>query len=205
MPASGQGLPDISPFGGASNAAAAPTPKAGPDPYELVGMTVLGKETLLGVIRVKDKHSVWVPVGKTVENITAVSYDPRTDTAVIKAENQTLTVKMRKSVIVSAPATPLPRPAPMPVYAAAPPVAAPIGSPAPAGNTAAATTPAPTTMPHIVLTDAEKANEARMMVSDLLEIGQRQRQAYAEAQRQAAAARAAQGANPPPSPAPATH
>jgi hypothetical protein len=147
-------------------ATAAATAK-GATPYELAGMSVAGKATLLSIVRVRDKRSFWVPVGQTVGEITAVSYDPQTDQATIRAEGQLLTLSMRKSVVVSAPVSRQPIPAP----------AAPFRP---------ATLPAVSIPPPPATEQEEKETEARMLVTDLLEIGQEQRRAYEEAQRQAA-------------------
>lgn len=153
-----------SPFLPPATAAAA---TKGGTPYELAGMSVAGKATLLSITRVRDKRSFWVPVGQTVGEITAVSYDPKTDQATIKAEGQLLTLSMRKSVVVSAPVSRQPAPAPTPVFRPA-------------------TLPAVSIPPLPATEQEEKETEARMLVTDLLEIGQEQRRAYEEAQRQAA-------------------
>lgn len=147
-------------------------PVAGSAQYELAGMSVAGKATLLSVTRVRDRKSFWVPVGQTVGDITAVSFDPKTDQATIRAEGQLLTISMRKSAVIHAPVSRQPvsnanqvaRPAALP----------PVAIPPPPANT-----------------QEEKETEARMLVTDLLEIGQEQRRAYEEAQRQAVAAKAA--------------
>jgi hypothetical protein len=162
-----------SPFLPPSTASA--SAKSGVD-YELAGMSVAGKATLLSITRVKDKRSFWVPVGQSVGEITAVSYDPATDQATIRAEGQLLTLSMRKSVVVSAPVSKPPAP-----------------NAAPAGKPAAALPPVAIPPPPANAQE-EKETEARMLVTDLLEIGQEQRRAYEEAQRQAAAAKAKSGA-----------
>lgn len=175
-----QSLPAASPFLPAASAGAAAA--SGPGAYEFVGMTTLGDQTLVGLNRQQDKRSFWIPVGKTVGEITAVSYDPKTDQVVIRAEGQTLTLTLRKGGV-------------LPGVAAA---AASISQPAPIGL------PTPVTVPTRPLsTQEEKEMEARMLVTDLLEIGQQQRKAYEEAQRQAAArAKAGQPAPPATPPAP---
>jgi hypothetical protein len=155
--------PKESPFLPAPGSTAAKPATA--DEYELAGMSVVGKETLLSVIRQSDQRSVWIPVGKTVSEITAVSYDPKSDTAVIRVDGKDLTVTMRKSAVVSGPA------ARAPVAATVAPLPAPAAPAAPAKPMTA---------------NEEKETEARMLVTDLLEIGQQQRKAYEEAQRQAA-------------------
>ena len=62
--------------------------------YNLGGTSTLGSNTLLSVIRKSDKRSIWVPVGKTVGEVTAVSYDPDSDQAVIRVRGQLLSVTM---------------------------------------------------------------------------------------------------------------
>jgi hypothetical protein len=136
--------------------------------YELAGMSVAGKATLLSVVRVKDKRSTWIAVGQTVGEITAVSYDAKNEQATIRADGKLLTLSMKKAAVVSAPnilfRSPFPSPSPTP-----------------------ATPPRPVATPLPATTQEEKETEARMLVTDLLEIGQQQRKAYEEAQRQAAA------------------
>jgi hypothetical protein len=63
--------------------------------YELTGMSAMGATTLLSVVRLSDKRSFWVPVGKTVGEITAVSYDPATDRAVIRVNGSLQTIALR--------------------------------------------------------------------------------------------------------------
>lgn len=83
----------------------APSPFAAPAPseppratanadYALAGMSVLGNDTLLSIVRQSDKRSIWVPVGKTVGEITAVRYDPDHDLAVIRVGGRHLTLSM---------------------------------------------------------------------------------------------------------------
>lgn len=72
--------------------------------YDLGGTSALGSTTLLSVVRRSDKHSVWVPVGKTVGEITAVSYDPATDRAVIRVHGNLLSVTARDSASSAQPA-----------------------------------------------------------------------------------------------------
>jgi hypothetical protein len=80
--------------------------------YELAGMTAVGDNTLISVMRRSDQRSVWVPVGKSVGEITAVSYNALSDEAVIRVRGQLLTVGMRSGPIESSePAEPAPDPA----------------------------------------------------------------------------------------------
>jgi hypothetical protein len=162
----GQTAPKNSPFLPPPDAAA-PAGKAATT-YELTGMSVAGKATLLSITRVRDKRSTWVAVGQTNGEITAVSFDPNTDQATIRADGQLLTLSMKKSATVVN--------APNAIFQSPFPASAP-----------ASTRPTPVVTPLPATTQEEKETEARMLVTDLLEIGQAQRRAYEEAQRQAAA------------------
>ncbi|MBS0633195.1 MAG: hypothetical protein JSS11_14890 [Verrucomicrobia bacterium] len=165
-------------------------PGAGPvsDTYQLSGYVAQPKgDGMISVTRTSDKRSLWIPLGQTVGDITAVSYDALNDQAVIKAGGQTLTITLRKAVvkagtnIIRSAAPPPPMPAPV---AAAPASGAPA---APGTTPAADPTLPPQPPPPAPGTDAFKEQEARMLVTDLLEIGLEQRKAYEAAQREAAA------------------
>lgn len=161
---------------------AAPAGQAASAGYALTGMTVVGKDTLLSVTNQSDKRSTWVAVGKTVGDITAISYDAAEEKAVIRAGGQNYTLVLKKGAVLPGPAVSFSPPVSQAPAAAPPPTPAAVE--VPQGNLSA---------------QEEKEMEARMLVTDLLEIGQQQRKAYAEAQRQAAA----KGANQPPAAQPA--
>lgn len=74
--------------------------------YDLAGMTVVGKGTLLSIIRRSDQRSFWVPIGKTMGEVTAISYDPDADTAVIRVRGQFITIGMRNDSVFFTPVTP---------------------------------------------------------------------------------------------------
>ena len=65
--------------------------------YELGGTSSLGSNTLLSIVRKEDKRSLWVAVGKTVGEVTAVSYDPSADRAVIRVRGSLLSVASKES------------------------------------------------------------------------------------------------------------
>lgn len=170
-----------------ANSPFVPPPSAAPasadnGSLQLVGMTVVGRDTLLSIRTESDQRSVWIPVGKTVAEITAVSYDAKAERAVVRHKGENHTLILRKAAVAPADA-PAPAAAPTP----SPRVATP---PTTAAEPAA---PLPPLTPQ-----QEKEMEARMLVTDLLEIGQRQRQAYEEAQRKAAAEAAAKPNAPAP-------
>lgn len=92
--AASEGSAAASPFLPAEpETAPSPIPPAAP-PYELVGMTEVGSQVLLGIMHREDRRSVWVPVGKTVGAITAVSYDATTDRATIRAQGRQFTLSL---------------------------------------------------------------------------------------------------------------
>ncbi|MEO7599365.1 MAG: hypothetical protein ABIV50_10560 [Opitutus sp.] len=72
--------------------------------YELGGTSGVGSTTLLSIVRRDDKRSLWVPVGRTVAEVTAVSYDRETDQAVIRVRGNLLTVVTRDAAGNVAPA-----------------------------------------------------------------------------------------------------
>lgn len=149
--------------------------------YELVGVTTTGSQTLVSILHGEDQRSVWIPVGKNVGDITVVSCDAARETVTIRVQGQEMTLALRRA----------------PTAPSADAVAV-VPSPQPPPNPAPAPTPGVPTRP--LSPREEKEMEARMLVSDLLEIGQQQRKAYEEARRQAAAKAAADAKAIPPSP-----
>jgi len=87
-------LPPTTPGGGA---------KTRTVDYDLLGMTVVGKDTLLSITRRSDKRTFWITVGKTVGEVTAVSYDQDTDQAVIRVNGRLYSIGLRNSSAISAP------------------------------------------------------------------------------------------------------
>jgi len=165
-------LPKESPFMPAPGAAAVDQPAN--DTFELKGFSSTGKTLLVCVYDTQAKRSHWIAVDSTVEGIKVVAFDPAKEEATIAVGGQKKTLRMRKPLVAAGTNTPG-------VAAAgfASPVTAPIvtqGIPQPP--------PAPGSI-------AQQEVEARMLVSDLLEIGIQQRKAYEEAQKKADQERAA--------------
>jgi hypothetical protein len=190
-------LPATSPFAAGGNATVTGTTR---DPLEFTGVSTMGKKTMLIFNDTTTKKKTWVNVGETVDGITVVSYDPKLDQAVVKFNGTQKTLALRTASAPTggpAPVPAMPTGFNTPTPAAAQP-APPVQPAMPAPETAPAQTPAPaapaTTTPAKPQTPQEQAKaetEARMLVSDLLEIGMAQRKAYEEAQR-----KAAEGGNP---------
>lgn len=157
-----------SPFLPASGGPVQPSPESSAT-YEFVGVTATQTQTLVSIRRLSDQRSVWIPVGQTVAEITVVGYNPTREEVTLRTPGASLTLRLRDQS--PAPVTPSAGDAPRPL-------------PAPAATMRKL---APVAVPSKPLsTQEEKEFEARMLVTDLLEIGQQQRKAYEEARREAA-------------------
>ncbi|MBC7366813.1 MAG: hypothetical protein H7343_08370 [Undibacterium sp.] len=157
-------LPKESPFMPApGSAVAAP---AANETLELGGFSGTGQKTVICITDITTKRSHWIPVGSTAEGIKVLSFDAAQDQATITVGGLQKTLRMRKSVVA----------------AAGNAGAAAAGFAIPAAITPTQGTPQPPPAPGSV---AQQETEARMLVSDLLEIGIQQRKAYEEAQKKA--------------------
>jgi hypothetical protein len=146
--------------------------------YELAGSTSEDQQVSVCIFERQAKKTEWIPVGGNVDGIHVISFDNNHDTAVVMVGGQRKEISMRKATVAKASGPVAPRPAFADNVQAAP--AAPIAS-------APAPLPAATTAPE------QEQREARMLVSDLLEIGVQQRKAYQDAK-----LKAASGQQPPP-------
>ena len=146
--------------------------------YELAGSDVEGSGASVCIFERQAKHTRWIPVGGDVDGIKVVSFDPLTDSAVVMVAGTRMELSMRKAVVIAAPAPLAPgRAAPAPVVRPPPHPSPPIAA----------------ARPEVAGSAAQEQREARMLVSDLLEIGIQQRKAYQEAKQKAASG------TPPPS------
>jgi hypothetical protein len=135
--------------------------------FELAGSSVQGSDITVCIFERQKKHSVWIPVGGDVDGVHVISFNARSDTAVVTISVARKELSMRKAVITSTNPIQSGR---APQIAAAPPEMAPIA--------AASAQPGPPVV--------QDQKEARMLVSDLLEIGVQQRKAYQDAKLKAA-------------------
>ncbi|MCF3652120.1 hypothetical protein [Synoicihabitans lomoniglobus] len=140
--------------------AAPSTVSASPDSteYELTGITKLGDATVVCVTVIATRKSHWIKIGESSNGIHALAHDPETGQVTIRRSGRDIALMLKKQTydpsMLTAYEPTLPS-GPVPMAGVAAPVA---------------------------LTDEDKATEARMLVSDLLEIGMIQRKAYQEAQ-----------------------
>jgi hypothetical protein len=187
------GLPRQSPFA-PPGATAGESGAAPAENLEFAGVSSVGKRTDLILHDREAKRTHWIGVGESKAGIQVVAYDSRREQAILKVNGADKVLPLRKgSRPTGAPAA---APAPVTTPEAPPPgvvFAQPfpgLGQPHAIGDTPTTLQPVPPAPPQ------RQEAEARMLVSDLLEIGMAQRRAYEEAQR-----RQAQG-NPPPAPPP---
>lgn len=182
-----------SPFAPPGTAAAGPA-AASQENLEFAGVTLIGRQTQLLFQDKVSKKSLWLSKGESRGGITLVNYDGQREQAVLRVNGTEKVLTLRKA---RNPATPGHAVTPVATgfeLPATPPVAGvPAADPNPPPS-AAVLPPAPAAPAD---PKARQESEARMLVSDLLEIGMAQRRAYEEAQR-----RATDG-NASPSPAPA--
>jgi hypothetical protein len=133
--------------------------------FEFNGLITAGGRTLVCVTSVRERRSRWIAVGAQADGIKVVNHDPAAQRITIEQAGQSRSLLLKRGT---------PRPG-----GAAPEAVSPLPVPAAPLPVATAAEPVPTT-------NEEKEREARMLVSDLLEIGMIQRKAYEEAQQKKA-------------------
>ncbi|MFA5265015.1 MAG: hypothetical protein WC378_14420 [Opitutaceae bacterium] len=138
--------------------------KAGP--LQLSGITIIASKTYVCLTETSTKKSRWLAVGAKVDAIEVLSCNPEKNEAVVRVNGESLTLSLRN--IEGSKAV-------QPVAANNSPAAAPPQEKA--DDIAAKIKP--------LVTREEKEREARMLVSDLLDISMRQRKAYEEARKKA--------------------
>jgi len=162
-----------SPFAPASGALTPAAALAAQD-YELTGSTAEGSTVTVCVYTRQTRRSQWIPVGGIIDGIRVISYDADHDQAVVLVGGVRKEISMRKATYTGRGGLGAGTP-PLAMAAAAPPPAPVAVARPPGADGAAAANP-----------EAEQ-REARMLVSDLLEIGVQQRKANQEARQKAAA------------------
>jgi hypothetical protein len=188
------GLPRQSPFAPAG-APAAETGAAPAENLEFAGVSSVGRRTDLIFHDREAKRTHWIGVGESKAGIQVVAYDSRREQAILKVNGADKVLPLRKGSKPSgAPVAAAPAPATAPD---APPPGVVFAQPFPGLAQPHAIGDSPTNLQPVPPAPPQRQEaEARMLVSDLLEIGMAQRRAYEEAQRRQAQA------NPPPAPAP---
>lgn len=139
---------------------------------QLSGITSIGSQSYACIADSARKSSRWLSVGGRWENIELISCDPGSNEAVVRVGGDLRKLSLRKATTAKSP-----RQGP----AVVPP---PQVSPPPPRNEAAQQPPPPPENA-VAKTNEEKEREARMFVSDMLEISMKQRKAYEEARKKA--------------------
>lgn len=184
--------------------AAAVTQAAG-ETLEFAGVNIMSMRTFVNVFDKQANKGRWIVVGSVDAGINVLTYDSHREQIVVKVGDQQKILTLRKSTTTFGPT---PQPVAMMPPAAGFSVAAP--SPVPPSPVPAETTLVPLAsiplpeQPAKPLTIARQEEEARMLVSDLLEIGMAQRKAYEEKQRNGIAGQPEQPSAPAPNKPPGT-
>ncbi len=157
-------LPKDSPFMPAPGAAVVDQPSN--DTLELKGFSSTGKQTLVCIYDNQLKRSHWIAVEATEAGIKVLGFNAAKEEVDLIVGGQKKTLKMRRPTVAAG-------------VNNAGAAAAGFAAPAPIVTQG---TPQPPPAPGSI---AQQETEARMLVSDLLEIGIQQRKAYEEAQKKA--------------------
>lgn len=178
-------LATSSPFLPAADPVAPPPADAGAlASLELVGILVLDKQPRFSVRDTATGRSVWIPLAGTEEGLTVTAFDEHASTIVVSGRGGTRTLALREATIRSQPSGGSPAVAP-PGGGGRPAAAAPMPLPAPLRQTTARADPAAGGVaPPQPRTTEEAEREARMLVSDLMEISMRERQRYEQQMRE---------------------
>jgi hypothetical protein len=180
-------LSSKTPFG-PSRGAGGPT-EAASETIEFTGLSTIGKKTDFVLYDKATKKSHWIAKGETKGGISLLNYDDKREQVVVKINGVEKTLSLRKPAGSSAAARTV---APVPTGFNIPAPTSPSAPGTAVETTALPPIPVPTNaVPAAPLTQVQQETEARMLVSDLLEIGMAQRKAYEEKLKQS-------GGNPPP-------
>ena len=169
----GQALVGDSPFAARGGAGLAAAPAQA---YELAGSATRGSQVTVCIFEREKQHSEWIPVGEAADGIRVVSYDAANDSAVVTVDGARKELAMRRAQVAALAPSADPR-----VQASG-------------GGLVASLVPV-ATGPATPQSVAQDQREARMLVSDLLEIGVQQRKAYQEARQKAEAQSSPQPTN----------
>ena len=176
---------ELSPFdrpGGVPSAAIAPV-EAYSDlgVLSLTGISTLGGQSMFNFVNGRTKRSFWVGLGQSTDGFSAISYDGSSDTVVVEHAGKRRAIRLSEARIVALPAgmgagvvaATAVSPANLPSEPT--PVVAPSMAGAPSGPVVRTESGGEIANPKSPNEIAQAEMEARMMVSDLLEISMRER------------------------------
>ncbi len=182
--AAGTALAQAQAVGVASSSPFLPAAGAGPltgpsDTVEFAGVSSVNNQTMISLYDVATKRGRWINVGGKLDGTEVLSYDANKEQVVVRIYGQLKMLSMRKSSVAGTGSSVAA------VAAASSNANANVTSLVAAVDAPA--TPAPQTAKDRPTTpQAKQEEEARMFVSDMLEIGMQHRKAYEEAQKSAA-------------------
>lgn len=131
-------------------------------PIEFTGVLTTKQTVLVSLTHTEKKRSQWIAVGASADGLEVLRFDAKTSQVTLRHAGVEHTLTLKQPVISASNAA---------------------GATATLSGPAAAIAQIP--LPPLI-TKEEQEREARMLVSDLLELGMQQRKAYEEAQRKAA-------------------
>ena len=179
-----------SPFMPPAAAVPAATTGATGEALEFAGISSIGDRTDFVIHDKSAKKSFWIGIGETKNGVALVSHDPRRDVLTVNANGIQKQLPLRKASTSSGSGAPASAPitfqqaspssADANAASSLPPPALPQPAPPPPSGGPEPKSPSVPANPEAVV---KQETEARMLVSDLLEIGMAQRRAYEEAQR----------------------
>ena len=168
-------LPQDSPFAPVGGAAAAAGTQAA-ESFILSGASATSQGVRVCIYDTQAKHSQWLGMGESFHGVQALAFDPESDRATVRINGAEKVLQLHEAAFAPSPN--------------APPPFTVLGENS-ANGTVTVLRPggAPGAPPQTdtkTIEQLHQEREARMMVSDLLEIGMRQRKAYQDAKRKAA-------------------
>ena len=135
------------------------------DALQLSGISMIGSERLFNLVDSRTQRSFWVPLKGSQNGFTVTDFNSANDAVVVKRGAFTRTIALRKAVLIA----PTPR-------APEPPLRAPVVSSMPPLDELPKEGVSELKDPKSPAEIKQAEFEARMMVSDLLEISMRERE-----------------------------
>lgn len=143
-----------------------PASDADLDALQLSGISMIGTDHLFNLVDTRTQRSFWIPLKGTGNGFTVTAFNRDSDEVVVKRGKFSRTIALRKSVLI-APAQP---------RASVPPATPPVVSSMPPLDELPKEGVSELKDPKTPAEIKQAEFEARMMVSDLLEISMRERE-----------------------------
>jgi hypothetical protein len=155
--------------------------------FELTGILSVGGTPQFSVRDTSTGRSFWLSLGETQEGLTARSYDEAASSVVIEGRGARRNIVIREARVTTAPPPPVVTPLPPRQTASNPTVAAGAAQPAVQPVAPSAKKEAQAQLKDAKgRTNEEAERDARLLVSDLMELSVQERKRYEENQRRIA-------------------